>query len=79
MTEDTLELWYTIRVPDTCQTHIDIDDSSGELVIEVSGVGPAPEEASELINGKIVAGRVVYRADEGYCKLIDVKTEPIVA
>ena len=71
-----LVVWETIRLPGTCQTMTDIDEATGELLVTVWGESPPPAPPSDVLNGTVVAGRVVYRATDNVCKLIDVKIDP---
>ena len=70
-----LVVWETSRYPGTCQTVTDVDEETGELVVTVWGEPPVPPP-SDVLNGVVVSGRVVYRAAEDVCHLYDVKIEP---
>ena len=72
-----LVVWETIRLPGTCQTNTDVDEETGELVVTVLGESPAPPPPSSVLNGAVVAGRVVYQAGNNRCILVDVKIEPL--
>ena len=72
-----LVLWETIRLPSTCQTITDIDEASGELLVNVWGEPPAPPPPSNVLNGKVVAGRVAYQAANNRCILVDVEIDPL--
>ena len=71
-----LVLWETIRLPGTCQTITDIDEGTGELLVNIWGEPPAPPPPDDILNGVVVAGRCVYRASENRFLLIDVEIEP---
>ena len=77
MTQDALIHWHTIRLPATCQTLTDIDDDTGELLLKIFGVGPAPPPPSDTLTGIVVEGVVRYQADLNRCVLRNVKLEPL--
>lgn len=78
MSEPTgLVLWKTIRLPGTCQTITDIDEGTGELLVNVWGESPAPEPPGDVLNGVVVAGRVAYQASNNRCILVDVEIDPL--
>ena len=72
-----LVLWETIRLPGTCQTITDIDNDTGELLVNIWGEPPPPPPPSDVLNGSVIAGRVTFRASEKRCLLFDVKLEPM--
>lgn len=78
MTEPTgLVKWSELRLPGTCQTMTDVDEATGELLVTIWGEPPAPPPPSDVLNGSVVAGRVVFRASEKRCLLFDVELEPV--
>ena len=77
MSNDDLHLWETIRLPATCQTQTDIDDDTGELLVNVYGTEPPPAPPSVLVNGVVVTGVVRYNASMNRCLLKDVTVIPL--
>lgn len=58
-----LTKWETLRLPGTCQTQTDIDEATGELLVEIWGEGPAPEPPppppTDKVTGEVVSGRIL--------------------
>ena len=78
MTEPTgLVEWRVLRLPGTCATTTDVDESTGELVVTVWGEPPPPPPPDDVLNGVVVAGRVAYQAANNRCILVDVEIEPL--
>lgn len=71
-----LTKWETLRLPGTCRTTTDVDEATGDLLVEIWGEGPAPEPpppppTTDKVTGEVVSGRILqYYADSAPTRVV---------